>query len=55
MTHQEGIARCITAILAQNDETVSAFRRGNPFDKLLRSYDEFNSSGEPLYREMSEP
>lgn len=50
MTHQEGIARCLVAILAQDDETIAAFRRGNPFDKLLRSYDEFNSAGEPLYK-----
>lgn len=52
MNHQEGIAHCIAAILAQDDETVSAFRKGNPFDKLLRSYDEFNSSGEALYRNV---
>lgn len=38
------------AILGQNNEVVSAFSRGNPFDKLLRSYDEFNSIGEPLYK-----
>jgi hypothetical protein len=50
MTHQEGIAHCITAILSLNDNVIIAFRRGNPFDKLLRSYDEFNAHGEPLYR-----
>jgi hypothetical protein len=49
-THQEAIARCITAILALDSPTVTAFRRGNPFDKLIRSFDEFSSTGEPLYR-----
>lgn len=50
MNHQEAIAHCVTAVLTQNDETVRAFLRGNPFDKLLRSYDEFTSKGEPLYK-----
>lgn len=50
MTHQEGIARCLAAILSQDDETLAIFRRGNPFDKLLRSSDEFNSEGKGLYK-----
>jgi len=50
MTHQEGIIHCLVAILSQNDDVISAFCRGNPFDKLLRSYDEFNAKGEPLYK-----
>ncbi len=52
MTHQEGIARCLTALLAQDTETIAIFRRGNPFDKLIRSYDEYNSIGEGLYRNI---
>ena len=50
MTHQEGIIHCLVAILSQNKEVIRAFCRGNPFDKLLRSYDEFNALGEPLYK-----
>ena len=50
MTHQEGIARAITAVLSLDSETIAAFIRGNPFDKLLRSYDEFTADGRPLYR-----
>lgn len=50
MTHQEGIVQVLGAILSQPPEVVQAFSRGNPFDKLLRSYDEFNAQGQPLYR-----
>lgn len=50
MTHQEGIIHCLAAILGQSNEVITSFSRGNPFDKLLRSYDEFNSNGEPLYK-----
>lgn len=50
MTHQEGIVNCLVAILPQNIDITSAFRRGNPFDKLLRSYDEFNAEGELLHK-----
>lgn len=50
MTHQEGIVQVLAAILSQPHEVVQAFSRGNPFDKLLRSYDEFNAQGQPLYR-----
>lgn len=49
-THQEHIARCITAILQLDEQTVRAFCKGNPFDKLLRSFDEFAADGTPLYR-----
>ena len=50
MTHQEGIARCLSAVLSLDAETLAIFRRGNPFDKLLRSFDEFNSEGKGLYK-----
>jgi hypothetical protein len=50
MTHQEAIIKCVAAVLALDDDSVTAFRRGNPFDKLLRSYDEFNAEGQPLYK-----
>lgn len=50
MTHQEGIARCLSAILSLDAETLSKFRRGNPFDKLVRSFDEYNSEGKGLYQ-----
>jgi hypothetical protein len=50
MTHQKHIAAVITNILALSDNVISSFCRGNPFDKLLRSYDEFTSGGKPLYR-----
>lgn len=50
MTHQEHIARVVVAILALPDESIVAFRRGNPFDKLLRSFDEFNAQRLPLYK-----
>ena len=49
MTHQEGIARCLTTLLAQDNATIAIFRRGNPFSMLIRSFDEFNSIGEGLY------
>lgn len=50
MTHQEGIIHCLVSLLSNSEEIVAAFCKGNPFDKLLRSYDEFSSSGEPLYK-----
>ncbi|GAB2777860.1 hypothetical protein HNQ93_001734 [Hymenobacter luteus] len=50
VTHQEAIAKCVTAILALDEEIVTEFRRGNPFDKLIRSFDEFTADGKPLYR-----
>jgi hypothetical protein len=50
MTHQKHIAAVITHILALSDNVISSFRLGNPFDKLLRSYDEFTADGRPLYR-----
>jgi hypothetical protein len=49
-THQQHIALIITQILALSDDTLTAFSRGNPFDKLLRSYDEFTADGKGLYR-----
>jgi hypothetical protein len=49
MTHQEGIANVIQSILVLNNEVLETFKRGNPFDKLLRSYSERNSKGENLY------
>lgn len=50
MTHQESIARALTVILSQDDEVVQHFCLGNPFDKLLRSHDEFTADGKGLYR-----
>lgn len=50
MTHQEHIAHVLAAVLALPADTFAAFCRGNPFDKLLRSHDEFNAAGRPLYR-----
>ena len=50
MSHQDNIALVLHGILQLPEEQVSAFCRGNPFDKLLRSYDEFSSSGTSLYR-----
>lgn len=50
MTHQEGIVRCLAAILSLDAETLAIFSRGNPFDKLLRSFDEYNSDGKGLYK-----
>lgn len=49
-SHQEKIARCLAAILALDEETVQAFFKGNPADKLIRSYTEFSADGVPLYR-----
>ena len=50
MTHQEAIIETLHRILTQKDEIVRIFSRGNPFDKLLRSYDQFTSTGLPLYK-----
>lgn len=50
MTHQEAIVQIVSVVLAQNEAVVQAFCRGNPFDKLLRSYYEFTADGLPLYR-----
>jgi len=50
MTHQEAIIETLHRILTQKDEIVKSFTRGNPFDKLLRSYDQFTSTGLPLYK-----
>ena len=52
MTHQEGIEQVIASILSLPKEALEAFCRGNPFDKLLRSYDEFTSKGNSLYRHI---
>ena len=49
-THQDAIAEIVYNILQMPVELRTAFSRGNPFDKLLRSYSEFTSKGEPLYR-----
>ena len=49
-SHQEKIARCVAAVLALDEETVQAFRKGNPFDKLIRSFDEHAADGKPLYK-----
>jgi len=48
--HQDAIAEVIYAILKLPKHLKEAFSRGNPFDKLLRSYSEFTSSGLPLYK-----
>lgn len=50
MSHQESICKIVFSTLNLKEETVKAFLRGNPFDKLLRSYDEFTAEGLPLYR-----
>ena len=49
-SHQEKIARCLAAILALDEETVQAFCKGNPADKLIRSFTEFSAEGGALYR-----
>jgi hypothetical protein len=49
-SHQDAIAKIIYNILQMPVELRLAFAKGNPFDKLLRSYTEFTSKGEPLYR-----
>ena len=50
MTHQDGILQILFRILSANEEAVRAFLRGNPFDKLLRSYSEFTADGKGLYK-----
>ena len=50
MTHQESICRVIHVILNSEGAIIDGFCRGNPFDKLLRSHDEFNAEGRSLYR-----
>jgi hypothetical protein len=50
MTHQDSIAAIIFHLLKLSDKSLESFKKGNPFDKLLRSYSEFNSCGEPLYK-----
>lgn len=50
MTHQEAIARCITNFINQDAEIVSAVLRGDPFDKMLRTYDGYNAEGKRLYQ-----
>lgn len=50
MTHQDAIARTVTAILSQDETVIQHFCLGNPFDKLLRSHDEFTADGKGLYR-----
>jgi len=49
-SHQEAITEIIYNILQMPVELRTAFARGNPFDKLLRSYSEFTSKGDALYR-----
>ena len=50
ITHQSAIAEVIYAIMNLSPDLKEAFSRGNPFDKLLRSYSEFTSNGLHLYR-----
>jgi hypothetical protein len=50
ITHQQGIAQILFNLLQMDDELIKVLSRCNPFDKLLRSYSEFNSKGEFLYR-----
>jgi hypothetical protein len=50
ITHQTAIAEVIHAILNLPPHLKEAFSKGNPFDKLLRSYSEFTSTGERLYK-----
>lgn len=49
-SHQDAIAEIIYLLLKMNTNLTEALSRGNPFDKLLRSYSEFTSKGVPLYR-----
>jgi hypothetical protein len=51
MTHQWHIAWVVSVILTQSPECLLAFKRGNPFDKLLRSFDEFTTNGVRLYKQ----
>lgn len=50
MTHQDAVAQIITSILRHEDNVIRHFCLGNPFDKLLRSHDEFTAEGIGLYR-----
>jgi hypothetical protein len=49
-THQDAMAEIIYSLLKMPNDLRDALIRGNPFDKLLRSYSEFTSNGESLYR-----
>lgn len=51
-SHQDSIAEIIYHLLKMPNNLTEALARGNPFDKLLRSYSEFTSNGAPLYRNM---
>lgn len=51
MTHQEALAQCITNFIKQDDEIIAAVRRGDPLNKLLRTYDGFNADGKSLYQQ----
>ena len=53
MSHQENIAHCVTALLVLEPAVVASFRKGNPFDKLIRSFDEHSADGKPLYKKES--
>ena len=50
ITHQAAISEVIYAIIKLPPHLKEAFSRGNPFDKLLRSYSEHTSIGERLYK-----
>lgn len=50
ITHQDAISEVIYAILKLPPHLREAFSRGNPFDKLLRSYSEHTSTGKRLYK-----
>ena len=49
-SHQDSIAEIIYHLLKMPNNLTEALARGNPFDKLLRSYGEFTFNGHPLYR-----
>lgn len=49
-SHQENIASCVTALLALEPDVVASFCISNPLSMLLRSYDEHNADGKPLYK-----
>lgn len=51
MSHQEALAQCITNFINQGDEIIAAVRRGDPLNKLLRTYDGFNADGKSLYQQ----
>ena len=48
--HQANIARCVTALLALESDVIASLCISNPLSMLLRSFDEHNADGKPLYK-----